>query len=1339
MAVRPCDGDDALVRVCDLAGRPRGTGFLADLGGTLLTSHEAVDGLARLVLHAPGDQVCLVGADAITPLPELGLALVATEGISLRPLPVAASGPAHPERRVRLRARGWTDAVVVGTASVTYTATDRFHLLDEVYELALDSPEVLRVHPQASGSPVIDAETGAVLAVIATALHAGHRAGGFAVPLRAGSGPLAELLARNAATVPAYGPHLNLAGALQLTATSVGSAAVPREWREPVARPGTEDELRDFLGRGGDRGPLVLGLVGDPGCGRTTELAALAARRARGAEPAPTVWLRGAELRPGDGGLKDAVERSLRTAARIVSAAAGDSRGEAPVASPDAVADLARSAGRPLLVLLDGPEEMPPVLAHALPDWTAGTASWLRAGGVRLVVACRPEYWEQAGALFPAGMLHVPEEAPAVPPGAPARALPFCVRLGDLPERQAVRARARYGIPPGALAATEAAHPLALRLFAEIRAALPEPAVPDPAGTPAVGDAVPDRAEIFSAYLDLVCLRIAVRLTAGAESPARGTAVRRLAARVAGQVHEAARRCLGPGQGELDRESFEDLFPWRTGWASAVLTEGLVVPAGAGYRFAHEEFADWLQGLHLDLDEALFALVHRWFAAPAGAAEAPVRLPSRPGARAGHAPGHTVPPAPPVGPAAAPHSLPVPRHRIGPVIQSLLLTARQSGPTALARHLERLIHALDQQAAEPSRLAAPPPPRTPPRPQTPPRTPADGEMDAAGPAPDLMDRLMDRAMDRPMADDPPADEADLDADTVPNRRPVAGRAAVPPPRSPAAADPAPETPPEAAASTDASAGASAGACAGASGEPRPPVPAPEAARRADAVWWAAHLLGEVLLRVPDADQYRGVLRLLAERITVRSIERGGFGPQGLGGLAEFGPWFWRRLELPLAERLDLLRLLLPADGPPPQNPQTSQNVQVPSGPAERFLPTVGELLCDAPRAALPVICGWFGDDRPLQTDTALKGPRPTVAAAVQALLHTHRHRAVDDLTEALVEAAHPGADELLAALAEDEPSAVCRAVDRWAHEERPARHVAAAAYGLRAAPYVRSDADRELLRYAALAMLARTADCTLHGAALALLVRDPATRSRHLPAALTHFAAGDPQLPAGALAAALASHPEPVLAAFQGRLREPGAGAAEVLRELAAVTTPALARRAAGLVRDHLRHRPEGAVHAAEFLDRRLEQGASARAVVFPLVVELLREHPPEVRRAVAPVLAAPGSHISRPMRQELLDVALERERDADVLDALLGAAADGCARRPPLLTRDLVHRLGLLLGRTPEGAAHFDRRLVQLAAASPCFARLVRGWLDSDGAWDAVIGPSARRLCEQLAVPSTP
>ncbi|MDX6354334.1 MAG: hypothetical protein QOF98_1237, partial [Streptomyces sp.] len=673
---------NALIRVCDLAGRPRGTGFLADADGTMITSHEAVDGLARLVLHAPGDQVCLVEAEAITALPEYGVALVATEGIVLPPLPIAAGGPAHPEHRIRLRLPHRVDGTVLGTTAVTYTATDRFHLLDEVYELALDGTDLDRVAAQASGAPLIDAATGAVLAVVVTALHAGHRASGFAVPLRAGSAPaaLAEVLARNAATVPAYGPHLNLAGALQLTGTSVGSAAGPAQWREPVDRPELADTLREFLAARGERAPLVLGLVGDPGTGRSTTLARLAARRARGPQPAPTVWLRGAELRPGDGGIKDAVERSLRTAARIVCAAGtpssgpGDPLAEPPYASPDAVADLARTAGRPLLVLLDAPEEMPPLLAHALADWTAGTASWLRTSRARLVIACRPELWDQVGGLLPPELLS----------GSP------CVRVGDLAAEEAARARARYGLPDGSIAADDAAHPLALRLLSEVRAALPDGG--EGAGAPL------SRAEIFAAHLDLVCLRIAVRLAEGSGSPARGTALRRLAARVAGQVHEAARRCLGPGQGELDREAFEELFPWRTGWASAVLTEGLLVPAGAGYRFAHEELADWLQALHLDLSGALHALVHRWFTTPGAPTEAPVRLPSRPAARAGHPP--PVPPAPPIAPPAYPRTLPVPRHRAAPVLQALLLAP----PPTRTTHLHALLQSLTHPSPPPTRL-----------------------------------------------------------------------------------------------------------------------------------------------------------------------------------------------------------------------------------------------------------------------------------------------------------------------------------------------------------------------------------------------------------------------------------------------------------------------------------------------------------------------------------------------------------------------------------------------------------------------------------------------------------
>ncbi|GAA2517250.1 trypsin-like peptidase domain-containing protein [Streptomyces gobitricini] len=1152
-----------LVRICDPAGRTRGVGFVADDEGTVLTSHEAVDGLVKVVVRGTGTEerdapAWTAEGDAITPLPEADLALVRTEGLGVAPLPVAGRGRVEAGTYVRIAARGWREARVLGTARVTYTASDRFHLLGDVLELAIgtEGREALRLGGEAAGGPVLDASTGTVLGLLGTALHAGHRAAGLAVPLaRAAAatpdGPLAALLRRNAATVPAYGDDLNLAGALHLTATTSGTVCGPSAWPDPVERRAVARELDTFTGADA----LVFALVGDPGSGRTTELRALADRRALGDAPAPTLWLRGADLRADDTSLADAVARALRQAGRIV--ACSGTPGDMGTATPARVARLARDWGRPLLVLLDAPEEMPPLLAHRLAAWTAGTVGWLRAHHVRLVVACRPEHWEQAGALYPAGTLYRP--------GRPAWRLPDALRIGDLSGRETGRARERYGLPGDALAADDARHPLALRLLAEVREALP-----------AEVPGRPRRDEVFAAHLDLMCLRVAVRIAAASRPALRGGAVRRLAARVAGRVHEAARRCLGPGQGQLDREAFEELFPWSTGWAAAVLTEGLLVPAGAGYRFAHEEVGDWIQGAHLDLDAALDALVH----------------------------------------GDAPEALPVPRHRIGPVIQALLLLDRVQGPAALARRLEGLIDALDDAGAG-----------------------VDASGDGNGNGSEDGDR---------------------------------------------------------------------------SGH-----------RGGDAVWWGARLLGETLLRVPDVRPCLGVLRLLADRVAARSLHAGG--PGGLGGFEEFGPWFWERLRLGEDDRLDLLRRLVPADGAPGTR-------DVP-----RYLDAVAVRLAADPRGVQPLLCRWFTDERPL---TAHPGAaRPTVAGAAQALLYAHRDLAVDDLCEALVTTAHPRADELLAALAEDEPAALCRAVDRWAHDDtRPGRRAAAAAYGLRLAAQVTADAEREHLRYAALALLARREDPALRGPALGILVYDPRGRPRYLREALAAFLAGDPGLPPSAVAAALHTHPEPVLAAFRARLLDGGPGAGAVLAELAGVRTPALARRAADLVRAYVQHHPEGAAHAAAYVDRRLEQGPAARAVLFPLVSDVLRGCPLEVRTALAPVLAAPGTRASRPLRDELLDVLLEYEqyesRDLAVLDALLRAAALGAGRRPEARTRELVHRTGLLLVRTPEGATCFDRRLVELARETPGFADLVAGWLRRAPAdWALVVGPSARWTIENLAV----
>ncbi|MEW1692096.1 trypsin-like peptidase domain-containing protein [Streptomyces sp. NPDC091265] len=1233
-----CGDRATLVRLCDPAGRPRGTGFVADDRGTVVTSHEAVDGVAHLVLHGTDGRSCRVEADDITALPELDLALVPTNGpdaLGVQPLPIVRRERLDPGTYVTIAAHGWREARVLGPVPVTYTSRGRTHTIGRALELALgtDGSDALRLGGAAVGGPVLDPDSGAVIAVLGPSLRAGHAAAACAVPLAGAGdqGPLGALLRRNAMSVPGYGRDLNPAGALQLTAMSVGSAAGPSAWPDPVERPEATAEFSAFAAAGRTSAAtgepaVVLGLVGEPGTGRTTELAALAARRARGPVPALTLWVRGADLLADDTSLADAMARTLRQAGRIVTAAGAC--GDMTAVTAERVARLAADAGSPLLVLLDGPEEMPPVLAHRLARWSAGTVGWLRENGARLVVACRPEHWETAGALCPPGALHRPAR--------PARRLPSALRIDDLTAGQADRAREGYALPPDALAPGHDRHPLTLRLLAEVRQALP----PDTPGRPGTE-------EVFGAHLDLMCLRIAVRIAAQHRPAPRGTAVRRLAAQVAGQVHEAARRCLGPGQGELDRAAFEEIFPWRTGWASAVLTEGLLVPAGAGYRFAHEELGDWVQGAHLDLDAALRALVHRWHA-PAAVAEGDGRVPHprRPDAAAGH---ETASPSAPGAEDAEPRALPVPRHRIGPVIQALLVLGRRQGPAALAHRLADLIEALD-------RLTA-------------------GRHDAA---------------------------VSSTGRTVPQAGPAA------------------------------TAGQEAATGPGSGGAPAAPPPAGDGCPPLDARWWAVHLLSETLLRVPDARPHLGVLRLLAGRIVRSSAEAGGSGPRG--AYAEFGPWFWRRLSLPEADRMDLLRRLVPADGPPRGEDDADDG---------RFLDAVAQRLADRPRILQPLLCAWFTDERPLAAEEGA-GLRPTVAAAAQALLYARRDLAVDDLTEALVSTDHPRAEELLAALAEDEPSALCRAVERWAREDRRPRRIAAAAYGAAVAPHLTRDADRALLRRAALALLARPEDTDLHGAALARLVADPRSRERCLPLALKAFAADGPRLSPAALAVALPTHPGPVLAAYRDRLARPGDGAGEVLRALAGIDAPALALHAAGLVRAYTDSHPEDTVHTAAYLDRRLEHGPAARALLLPLLTGLLRDRPvaAPVRGALAGVLASPGSPASQPLRDELLEVLLEFEqggahRDPLVLDALLRAAATGCAGRSGARTRALVHRTGMLLVRTPEGAGRFDRRLVEFARDVPGFADLVTGWLaDAPQEWAAVVGPSARRTVGALGTP---
>ncbi|MGW2376394.1 serine protease [Kitasatospora sp. NPDC001683] len=1141
-----------LLRIRDLNGRLHGLGFVADPQGGVLTAHEAVAGLDRVVLHTPGGQTRVLGPDAVLPLPEHGLALLRTDavgGLPVPPLPVAAVGAGH---EVLLPALTGEDGRAValrcgllGVSGATYGG----HALAGV--LVLDVPAVGGVVVPA-GSPVLDTRSGAVVALVAPALR-GPRHGGALAAVPAGGGAvvaeaLAGLLARNAAAVPGYGPALNLAGVLRLTAGQLAAAGAGPDRVAGLAA----DRVDRPDGPATDEPEAtVTVLVGAPGSGRSTELAALAVRRSGGARPLPTLWLRGADLRAEDRSLAEPVERALAAAAAGLGV---------PAPAPEPVAALCAAAGRPLLVVLDGPEEAP---AELDPRWLRGAGQWLTGCGARLLAACGEEVWERLAAEpWGNGAHGIPRLAEPGPDGDLASAptvrmdgagpgVPTLAgqRLGPLPAEAAERVRRRYGLPPGRpTAAEDARHPLAVRLAGELWAQ-------------GLHDGPARRSELFGAHLDLRCLRVAQRLAEdgrarrpgahrrGAARPAgpRQRQVRRLAAAVAGRVHEAARRMLGEEPGALRRETFEALFPVDGGWATAVLAEGLFVPAGSGFRFAHGEFADWLQGRHLDLDAALRLLL--------GEAE-------------------DTPPGPEgSGPA-------VPRHRIGPVVAALRRVAETWGAPALDPWLHRIWRALDL---------------------------------------------------------------------------------------------------------------------------RPPGSEP--------AWWAGRLLTAGLAASPDLVEHRALLDQLARRIAERAAAAGGAGGvEALGGLSRFGPAFWSGLGLPVEAELALLRRLVAADGP-----------------EQRFLGAVAERLRADPVTVFPLLCAWFDET----TDSR-------VADLAQDLLYAHRRLALDELADALADAAHPRADALLTVLAAEEPSALCRAVDRWSHDRRPERHVAAAVHGLRTAPYA-GGAGVELLRFSALTLLAREDEPGLHGAALALLVGDPATRAEHLDAALAlHRAGGDAFLTPDALAPALESDPEPVLAALADRLTgSGGAATTATLRVLADARDPVAARRGAELVARLLRQHPAlaGPV-AVDYLGRRLRRaaidGSADRLELRVLLGAALAARAAAVRAPFAEVLSVPvADPAADALRCELLDALLATETDRAVLTAAVEGLAEHCAAENPARAR-------AVLARATPGLADADDLLVRCAGRSAAFAQLLAQW-PCDAAPTAPDGPRLARMRALVAAGRDP
>ena len=496
-----------LVRICDLAGRPRGTGFVADDRGTVVTSHEAVDGLGRVVLHAPGDRTCLAEADAITAAaggrPGAGAHRRARACGRCRS---ATRERVEPGTYVRIAARGWREARVLGAAQVTYTATDRFHLVGDALELAIgtdgqrcaaaraarppgarcSTPRPARCSP--SSAPRCSPDTGRP----ASRCRCGPRAAGRTgrSPNCCGATPRPSPGTGTTSTSPAC-----WSSPRPPSARPDGPGARP----EPVERP---DTVREFAA-------FTAALAGPRPRRRTRHGPYDRTRRAR-RPPRPR---RGARPHRVAARRRSARRRHLGRRRRRARARAGRTASSPPRARaatwnsspPSGWRGSPREAGRPLLVAArrargDAARAGPPAgrldRGHGeLAERVRGAAG--RRLPARALGAGRGPV--SAGRTAPARTARAPAAA-----RAPARSTSAA--------GEAERARERYG-HPGRGDRRRGRRGIRSRCGCSPRCGR---------RCPARCRGSPGREDVFTAHLDLLCLRIAVRIAAASRPRSRG-------------------------------------------------------------------------------------------------------------------------------------------------------------------------------------------------------------------------------------------------------------------------------------------------------------------------------------------------------------------------------------------------------------------------------------------------------------------------------------------------------------------------------------------------------------------------------------------------------------------------------------------------------------------------------------------------------------------------------------------------------------------------------------------------------------------------------------------------
>src|SRR5262249_19674729 len=148
-----------------------------------------------------------VSESSIVSAPEIDLALIYASSSIGTPLPIVSNAAATTEFWTKgyhrlseaIRAAFPVWGRIIGRTSVSYRSDKFGYAINDVLVLRNDT-----IDPGLSGAPVLDLETGVVVAVVSTKLKRNNEEGGFAVPIAhaAAHRALMEAVERNQATVP---------------------------------------------------------------------------------------------------------------------------------------------------------------------------------------------------------------------------------------------------------------------------------------------------------------------------------------------------------------------------------------------------------------------------------------------------------------------------------------------------------------------------------------------------------------------------------------------------------------------------------------------------------------------------------------------------------------------------------------------------------------------------------------------------------------------------------------------------------------------------------------------------------------------------------------------------------------------------------------------------------------------------------------------------------------------------------------------------------------------------------------------------------------------------------